>query len=185
MHLISEQSAIDLSMIMYESIISRDAIPLAYEDIAEKIVLDKNNFIYQKIKENNLESKLNNQVKYAIYESYLEELNNTENIITNRCGNFFTKHFWMATWLRIQASILIVFTISWWAIQITPAIIQLAKCDITGFIGFEWELPKIIVDWARPLIYSIITSIQKFKKTTNCNWKFKVWIDSLNNPIII
>ena len=95
-HLITEQSAIDLNNLFNANINSRTSNInlLTKEEIAEKVVLDKENFIYKKLEENNLNKIFEESAIDVIYQSYLNQINGTQvDNNLSRCGSIFSKHF--------------------------------------------------------------------------------------------
>lgn len=97
-HLITEQSAIDLNSMFSKNILNRsnngEITKLSRDDIASKIVIDENNLIYQKLKDNNLNKKFEEEAIDVVYESYLDELNEINKIGINSKHRFFlSNHF--------------------------------------------------------------------------------------------
>ncbi len=176
-HLITEQSAIDLNSLFSKNILNRsnngEITKLSRDDIASKIVIDENNLIYQKLKDNNLNKKFEEEAIDVVYESYLNELNEINRIgINSKHGLFFSSHFWKAVGFKLAGASLFALSFIWWGAQLAPAIVSFIKnYDVSGFIGFTVDLP----DFVYKLVTLTITKIKQFKESTNCTWKFKVW----------
>lgn len=146
---------------------------LSRDDIASKIVIDENNLIYQKLKDNNLNKKFEEEAIDVVYESYLDELNEINKIgINSKHGFFLSNHFWKAVGFKLAGASLFALSFIWWGVQLAPAIVSFIKnYDVSGFIGFTMDLP----DFVYKLVTLTITKIKQFKESTNCTWKFKVW----------
>ncbi len=181
--LITKQSAIDLNNLFNENVNLRNNEQklLTKEEIAKKVVLNKDNFIYQKLNENNLITKFEEETTDVIYQSYLDEIQTNEINNTIRCGSIFRSHFWNAVGHKIWGGSLFVLSTLWWGIQLAPAIYNFVQSgDASGFIGIEFDLPSFVM----PLVNKTINGIKKFKKDTNCKWKFVVWKGTLNQPTV-
>ncbi|MDE7221973.1 MAG: hypothetical protein K2N40_01740 [Ureaplasma sp.] len=163
-----------------------EIIILTKDDIAKKVLVDENNFIYEKIKENNLENSFKEEVINAVYESYLDELSDFNLSIPDaRHGSLFSSHYWKATGRRICCKALFVLSALWWGVQLAPAISEFIKTEnykdlLMGFIGFQYDLP----DFLYFLIVRVIKGTKDFKKNTNCWWIFTVWQGKLNQPVL-
>ena len=189
-HLITEQSAIDLNSMFYQNVFNRskntEIIKLTRDDIANKIVVNQNNFIYEKIKENNLENSFKEEVINQVYESYLNELNELNRSGTNaNHGSFFSKHYWKAVGRRICCGALFILSGLWWGVQLAPAIFEFIKTEnykelLKGFIGFQYDLS----DFLYSLVVRVIIGTKKFKESTNCWWIFAIWQGKFNQPIL-
>ncbi|MDE5617525.1 MAG: hypothetical protein K2I36_01625 [Ureaplasma sp.] len=142
-NLILEQSAIDLNNLIEQSLIIRNNSLLTYEEITKKVIVNKDNFLYKKLEENDLNNDFEEETKKVIYQSYLEEFSNDEN--NARCGKVVTKHFWTAVGWRIAGMLLFSLSKIWWGVQLVPAIVNLIQnYDASGFIGLSFDLPDFV-----------------------------------------
>ncbi|MDE7222108.1 MAG: hypothetical protein K2N40_02470, partial [Ureaplasma sp.] len=116
---------------------------LTYEEITKKVIVNKDNFLYKKLEENDLNNDFEEETKKVIYQSYLEEFSNDEN--NARCGKVVTKHFWTAVGWRIAGMLLFSLSKIWWGVQLVPAIVNLIQnYDASGFIGLSFDLPDFV-----------------------------------------
>lgn len=179
--LITKQSAIDLNNLFNENVSLRhnEQKLLTREEITKKVVLNNDNFIHQKINENNLIKKFEKETIDVIYQSYLDEIQ-TNRINNNiHCGSIFSSHFWFAISHKIWGGSLFILIMLWWGAQLAPAIYNFVQNGYaSGFVSLEFYLPSFVM----PLVNKTINGIKKFKKDTNCKWKFVVWKCTLNQP---
>ncbi len=180
-HLITEQSAIDLNNLFNANINSRtgNINLLTKEEIAEKVVLDKENFIYKKLEENNLNKIFEESAIDVIYQSYLNQINETQvDNNLSRCGSIFSKHFWESVWMGIRCTAVYGFSL---LVVYSPVLPILAEFILTGnyknFISKKNNLqnnikiPKFLIS----LVIKTAIETKVFKNKTQCKWSFYIW----------
>lgn len=166
---------------------NREVVKLTREQIASKVVVDENNLIFQKLKEDNLHETFKEDTISVVYGSYLAELDEiNQSGGVARCGSFFSGHFWEAVGTGIKCTAVYLFSgfIAYSSVVATKIIDFLKTINL---IKFENDMKKLkILKFIIQLVIKTASQTLYFKLKTKCRWSFYIWKDiSTNKNLII